>query len=107
MRLLAKPGAALFFTKEICLFAIPSVSSEELPLLHFVPCVSRIHCHGYSFLSSSYLCRIERKEILLAAPAVINYRIGLTSSIVSHLSLFGVPLALLLPPLISGSDLGA
>jgi len=42
---------------------IPSVSSEELALPSLIRCeLSRLHCHGHSFLLSSYLCRIKRKE---------------------------------------------
>jgi len=42
---------------------IPSVSSEELALPHFIRCeLFRLRCHGHSLLLSSYLCRIKRKE---------------------------------------------
>jgi len=42
---------------------IPSVSSEELALSRLIRCeLSRLCCHGYSLLLSSYLRRIKRKE---------------------------------------------
>ena len=42
---------------------VPKVSSEELLLSRPIRCeLSRLRCHGYSLLLSSYLHRISRKE---------------------------------------------
>jgi len=88
---------------------IPSVFSEKLALPCLIHCeLFWLRCHGHSLLFSSYLRRIKQKEILLEAPVDTLCRIWLTSSwIVLHPSLYDVPsLALLLPFLTSGPDLG-
>jgi len=42
---------------------IPSFSSEELVLPHFIRCkLSRLHCHGHSLFLSSYLSGVKRKN---------------------------------------------
>jgi len=89
---------------------IPSVSSEELAFPRLIRCeLSRLRCHGHSLLLTSYLCRIKRKQNS-SCNACRHPLQDLTHLllIVLHLSLSGAPfLALFLPFLTSGPDLGA
>jgi len=88
---------------------IPSVSSEELALPRLIRCeLSWLRCHGHSLLLSSYLCRIKRKEnsSCIACGHPLQDMTHLLLDFL-HLSLSSAPsLALLLPSLTSGLDLG-
>jgi len=88
---------------------IPSVSSKELALPHLVRCeLSRLRCHGHSLLLSSYLCKIKRKANSTCSICEHPLQDLTHFWVVLHLSLSGAPyLALLLPFLTSGPDLGA
>jgi len=86
---------------------------EELALPRLIRCeFSRLRCHGHSLLLSSYLCRIKRKENSSCStcghPLQDLTHLLLDCPASEPLRMSGAPsLALLLPFLTSGPDLGA